>query len=281
MRTAKLSKQVIIFTAIFMFFAVSEREAQEKTFKDHIYYELRNQASESQTIENVSLDNHFIQSYNHQVGLWHFIGSRAEGKNIARAHGVDIGQIEKSNGIPMGQRLRGWFFVPYSQMRYKQLLADGVSRQKWQALKGEFIWPVLGSRITSRVGKRWGIHHNGLDIATGPGNIVLSAQEGVVIKTHTHGGYGMMVSIRHPQGYITRYAHLSAHLVRKGDRVRKGQIIALSGNSGRSTGPHLHFEVECEGIILDPENFLPQFQASMESLHSFHIKIFDGLKMEN
>ena len=111
---------------------------------------------------------------------------------------------------------------------------------------------------------RWGgTYHRGVDIAADSGSIVLAAQGGVVTKTGSRGGYGIVVSIQHEEGYTTSYAHLSDHLVRTGDQVRKGQIIALSGNSGRSTGPHLHFEVECGSIVLDPEDFLPAFKPKI------------------
>ncbi len=250
-------------------------------FKEHIFYELKRQASQSKKKEKILLDNRFIQSYRNHVGLWHFLSSKKKGEEMAKYHGIHLGQIYEINGLRPKSDFDDWVFIPYSGTRYKQLLDDGISRQSSSVSKGGFIWPVVGSQITSRVGKRWGIHHRGLDIATGSGSIVIAAQGGTIINASLHGGYGIMVSIKHLQGYVTSYAHLSAALSREGDVVKKGQAIALSGNSGRSTGPHLHFEVECAGITLDPEDFLPHFKRSMESSHNFHTKIFDRLKRHN
>ena len=250
-------------------------------FKEHIFYTLKRQARESTKQENIFLDNRFIQSYKNQIGLWRFLPSQKVAKNMAQNHGVQLKQIYQINNLEPAFDFDTWIFIPYAKARYKQLLDDGISRQRWPVSKGRFIWPVIGSQITSRVGKRWGIHHSGLDIATGSGSIVLAAQGGTIISAGLHGGYGIMISIKHTQGYITHYAHLSMALAKEGDVVNKGQIVALSGNSGRSTGPHLHFEVECANITLDPEDFLPHFEGSMESSHHFHAKIFDRLKRHN
>ncbi len=248
---------------------------------EHIFYKLKRQAKVSREKEIILLDNLFIQSYKKQIGLWYFIKNKKSAKTIADKNKIKIERIYKINNLKVKYTFYNWLFVPYSETFYKDLLNNGATRQTWSAAQGEFIWPVLGSRITGKVGKRWGIHHRGLDIATGSGNIVLAAQRGVITRASLRGGYGIMVSVKHDQGYTTHYAHLFAALGREGDKVRKGQIIGLSGNSGRSTGPHLHFEVECEGVTLDPRDFLPQFKRSMKSSHNFHTKMFTRLKVNS
>lgn len=113
------------------------------------------------------------------------------------------------------------------------------------------------SQITSGFGYRpsFGRMHKGLDIAMEVGDTVRSALPGVVKSVNYEArGYGHYVVISHDNGVETRYAHLSRPLVSAGQRVSAGESIALSGNSGNSTGPHLHFETRVEGIAVDPRN---------------------------
>lgn len=94
--------------------------------------------------------------------------------------------------------------------------------------------------------------HPGIDVAVPIGSAVRAAGGGVVETAGTDGDYGLFVLLRHPDGFETMYGHASRLLVRQGDSVPAGQVIALSGNSGRSTAPHLHFEIRREGKSLDP-----------------------------
>lgn len=98
--------------------------------------------------------------------------------------------------------------------------------------------------------------HEGLDFSAPPGTPILAASGGVVLLAKPQPGYGNMVEIDHGNGLITRYAHASRLLVKAGDVVERGQEVAKVGSSGRSTGPHLHFEVRLAGQPLDPRLFL-------------------------
>jgi len=98
--------------------------------------------------------------------------------------------------------------------------------------------------------------HNGLDIRVSIGTPVGAAADGVVIAAGWAGGYGKMIKIRHYNGYTTLYGHLSRIYVRIGQRVKRGQIIGRSGNTGRTTGPHLHFTVWYKGKPVNPALFL-------------------------
>ena len=98
--------------------------------------------------------------------------------------------------------------------------------------------------------------HTGLDFPGEVGTPVMAAAGGVVLLTETHSQYGNVVELDHGQGLVTRYAHNSKVLVKIGDIVRRGQKIAEVGNSGRSTGPHLHFEVRLDGVPQNPAKFL-------------------------
>jgi len=100
--------------------------------------------------------------------------------------------------------------------------------------------------------------HPGIDIAVPPGTPVRAAGGGVVEAAGTDPAYGQFVLLRHTGGYETMYGHASRILVREGDSTQAGQVIALSGNSGRSTAPHLHFEIRREGKSLDPLTVVKQ-----------------------
>ncbi|MEO1402182.1 MAG: LysM peptidoglycan-binding domain-containing M23 family metallopeptidase [Cyanobacteria bacterium J06635_1] len=106
-----------------------------------------------------------------------------------------------------------------------------------------YVWPTRGT-LTSGYGWRWGRMHRGVDIAAPIGTPVMAAAPGVVEYAQWNsGGYGNLVDIRHADGSLTRYAHNNRLVVRPGQRVQQGQLIAEMGSTGRSTGPHLHFEI--------------------------------------
>ncbi|MEO1429492.1 MAG: peptidoglycan DD-metalloendopeptidase family protein [Cyanobacteria bacterium J06633_8] len=121
-----------------------------------------------------------------------------------------------------------------------------------------FVWPAKGV-FTSGFGPRWGRMHKGIDIAAPTGTPIHAAADGVVVSAGwNRGGYGKLVDIRHPDGTLTRYAHNSKIVVRKGQRVQQGQRISLMGSTGFSTGPHLHFEIRKGGKkAVNPVALLP------------------------
>lgn len=117
------------------------------------------------------------------------------------------------------------------------------------------VWPLSG-RITSYYGYRWSGFHTGIDINGVTGQPYIAAQAGVVVSAGWGGNYGYMLLVDHGNGVATRYAHSSKLLVKTGDQVSKGQTIALVGSTGRSSGPHLHFEVLINGDHVNPLNYL-------------------------
>jgi murein DD-endopeptidase MepM/ murein hydrolase activator NlpD len=123
------------------------------------------------------------------------------------------------------------------------------------------IWPVRGW-VTSDFGHRLDpftaerIMHKGLDIATAHGTAVMSPSEGTVIFAGMEGGYGKVLVLDHGYGVKTRFAHLSAVDVKVGDHVKRGDRIGAVGNTGRSTGPHLHYEVRINGMPENPRKFI-------------------------
>lgn len=120
----------------------------------------------------------------------------------------------------------------------------------------EYIHPYFGE-INSEFGWRWDKMHNGVDIDLEIGEPIYAAFDGVVrISKENPGGYGLYVMIRHYNGLETLYGHLSERLVDVNQPVRAGDIIGYGGNTGRSTGPHLHFEVRFKGQPIDPRKFI-------------------------
>ena len=118
-----------------------------------------------------------------------------------------------------------------------------------------FVWPVHGV-LTSGFGWRWGRMHEGVDIAVSNGTPVVAAKAGVVIVAGWMGGYGNLVVVDHGGGVATAYGHNTSVTVGVGQQVAQGQLIAYSGNTGHSTGPHVHFEVRINGGAVDPMGYV-------------------------
>jgi murein DD-endopeptidase MepM/ murein hydrolase activator NlpD len=122
--------------------------------------------------------------------------------------------------------------------------------------------PVTSGWISSYFGKRTDpftgkpANHTGIDFAGRNGQEIIAVADGVVTWSGDRYGYGLLVEINHGNGYSTRYAHNSENLVDVGDEVRKGQAVALMGETGRATGPNLHFEVLQNGRRVNPVNFI-------------------------
>ena len=123
------------------------------------------------------------------------------------------------------------------------------------------LWPVMG-RITSSFGERIdpfngeGAFHSGVDISCSYGQPVIAPADGTVIFADRHPGYGRLIEIDHGNGIVTLYGHLSGFAVAEGQSVRRGQVLGYVGLSGRSTGPHLHYEVRINDTPVNPHKYL-------------------------
>lgn len=126
------------------------------------------------------------------------------------------------------------------------------------------LWPT-GGEVTSSFGWRvspWGggsEHHQGIDIANSTGTPVVATADGKVVQSEYSEGYGNIVQIDHGNGVATIYGHNSYIITTAGQSVRKGQIISYMGSTGRSTGPHVHYEVRVNGVAVDPISFMVQY----------------------
>lgn len=138
------------------------------------------------------------------------------------------------------------------------LLVESVPRilKRGTMTPPTYIKPLAGGVLTSGYGSRWGTIHKGVDWGVPVGTSVMASSGGTVIRSGWFSTYGICVDIRHPDGNITRYAHLSKTLVSVGQKVSQGEQIARSGNTGYSTGPHLHLEIIVNGTAVNPMNYL-------------------------
>jgi len=121
-------------------------------------------------------------------------------------------------------------------------------------IKRGWISSYYGMRTDPFTGRRE--HHKGMDLAGKEGSDVISVGAGVVTWAGDRYGYGKLVEVNHGNGYSTRYGHSAEVLVQVGDTIKKGQVLALMGSTGRSTGPHVHFEVLFKGKAIDPKKYI-------------------------
>ncbi len=167
---------------------------------------------------------------------------------ISRQFGLSMDNIIKANAVTNPD------FVKPGRL----LLLPGAKPELGynDSINKSFITPVGNARISSYYGMRWGRMHEGIDYAVNTGTPVKAAQGGMVIYSGWASGYGNTVVIEHRKGVRTLYAHNSRTIVYGGQWVEQGQLIAYSGNTGRSTGPHLHFEIQINGKPVDPLSYL-------------------------
>jgi len=149
-------------------------------------------------------------------------------------------------------------------------LTHNATLSEWtNAANAPALWPVIGP-ITGAFGERIdpfngeGAFHSGVDISCRYGQSVLATADGVVSYADFYNGYGRMIEINHGGGVSTRYGHLSGFAVTDGQTVHKGQVIGYVGLSGRSTGPHLHYEVRIHDIPVNPHKFLRTTFAQLQ-----------------
>lgn len=143
--------------------------------------------------------------------------------------------------------------------------------QKDKNRKLEACYPLPGAKVISPYGRRGGRAHSGVDIKTTPGDNILAALDGDVVMSQRYAAYGNLIKIRHQNGFETWYSHNSKNLVSVGDHVKAGQVIALTGQTGRATTAHLHFECRLNGKAFNPSVFFDHSTHSvkMKALESF------------
>jgi lipoprotein NlpD len=191
---------------------------------------------------------------------------------ISKAYGVPIDTLVHANHLSdpgrvnVGQRLKipgARRTVPVSLVTPRTVEAH-PSRGSGPPphVSKQFVWPVAGGTVTSGFGQRGRGFHDGIDISAPAGADVLAADGGEVIYSDSLRGYGNCIIVRHTDGLATVYAHNQRNAVREGQRVRRGEVIGKVGDSGRTTGNNLHFEVRQDNVAHDPLYFLPAVERA-------------------
>ncbi|PIT95114.1 hypothetical protein COT98_01200, partial [Candidatus Falkowbacteria bacterium CG10_big_fil_rev_8_21_14_0_10_39_9] len=203
-------------------------------------------------------------------GIIHKVASGESLQKIADKYDVSKDKIVLANGLESDGRLTvgQMIIVPdgkkiasvsatkttnNSGVRLPTIIKNLVKPGSAPIQGTKMQWPTVGYRITQYYSWR----HTGLDIANKIGTPLYAAEDGVVEKAGwNNGGYGNMILVNHGNGVKTRYAHASKLFVKVGDKVSRGEAIAAMGSTGRSTGPHIHFEVIINGRLLNPLNYI-------------------------
>jgi murein DD-endopeptidase MepM/ murein hydrolase activator NlpD len=194
-------------------------------------------------------------------GQYVYIERPAEVKKVAATYGVTVDELKLANPEKSFQG-REWIFIP-SKVGIAYFLKDTYVVEDYQSLgTGRFLWPVPHFyRVSSHFGPRGKRHHDGIDIPAPSGTPIVVVDTGVVIYSDNGiRGYGNMIVVAHGDDIFTVYAHNRKNKVKKGERVDKGQVIAEVGNTGRSTGPHLHFEIRVKNKVRNPAQYLSKKQ---------------------
>lgn len=217
------------------------------------------------------------------VGVWYTVESGDSVTAIARRHGVPAEDIVELNGLvdpdqlEVGQDL---FLYGIDELLSRKRAAGALAAKPKTASKpeaaarrpvkggtkpksaggkgGRFIWPLDTGTLTSGYGRRGRRLHKGIDLAAAVGTPIKAVADGKVIYSdNKQRGYGNLVILEHADDFVTVYAHNRRNLVDEGETVRQGAVIAELGNTGRSTGPHLHFEIRLDSKAVDPLIYLP------------------------
>jgi LysM repeat protein len=197
--------------------------------------------------------------YAAKTGLVHTIKSGQTLTDISATYGVSVDAITRANGISSSSTI----------FAGARLVIPGASSAFWDTVTtlsrgstAQFIWPLQGAVVSPFGWRQHPVldmrhHHDGIDLDVPEGTTVYASAGGEVYFTGEQPGYGNVLILEHPAGFYTLYGHLKSSLVNKGQYVEKGQRVAISGNTGISSGPHLHFELRNGEFPVDPISFLP------------------------
>jgi LysM repeat protein len=183
-----------------------------------------------------------------ESGVWHVVQPGETLWRIAHTYEVPLERLAEVNGISDPARIRAGrrILIPDATERREIAPPAAPAVAEWR-------WPAEGP-LTSLFGvpRRGGRRHQGIDIAVASGSPVRAARAGRVVFAGRRGGYGLLVIVEHPGGFASWYAHNRRLLVRPGEPVAQGEVVARSGASGNARGEHLHFEVRYRGRAIDP-----------------------------
>jgi len=204
------------------------------------------------------------------AGLRHRVERGESLYRIAKAYGVTPEELARVNGIrdtgriEVGQVIvvpRARRALPVGVITPESARGDRPAPPELPRGPSPFVWPVEAGVVTSPFGPRGDTHHDGIDIGSREGAPVRAARAGRVLYSDHLRGYGNLIIVAHDDGYATVYAHNRENRARPGAEVRQGDVIALVGQSGTTSGPNLHFEVRKDNIARNPLFYLPALPA--------------------
>lgn len=228
----------------------------------------------------------FVSACGVPYGVYHTVEKGQTLYTIAKVYNVPIEDIKRANDLTDASELRPGerLFIPDAERRmHVPPTVETANRQPSRRTPGvqqrhaepsgkggmsagvdrgtpsfRFIWPLHG-KIVQGFSTSNGSRHDGIDIKAPEGTPVRAAASGTVIYSDdTIRGYGNMIIIKHRDGFVSVYAHDSVNLVRKGQEVEQGQVIAKVGHTGYATAPHLHFEIRVHALPKNPLDYLPR-----------------------
>ena len=204
------------------------------------------------------------------AGLRHRVERGESLYRIAKAYGVTPEELARVNGVEDTSRIevgqvivipRARRALPVGVITPESARGDRPAPPELPRGPSPFVWPVEAGVVTSPFGPRGETHHDGIDIGAREGAPVRAARAGRVLYSDHLRGYGNLIIVAHDDGYATVYAHNRENRARPGAEVRQGDVIALVGQSGKTSGPNLHFEVRKDNIARNPLFYLPALPA--------------------
>ena len=199
-------------------------------------------------------------------GLRHRVEPGETLYRIGQAYGVSHQALARANGIDDADRIEvGQVLVvpeakravPVRVVTPERARGDRPAPPEVPPGAVPFLWPVEGGRLSSAFGPREASHHDGIDISAPVGTPVRAARDGRVLYSDTLRGYGNLIILEHDGGYATVYAHNRENRADLGDVVRQGEQIASVGETGKTSGPNLHFEIRKDNVARNPIYFFP------------------------
>jgi len=208
------------------------------------------------------------------AGLRHRVERGETLYRIGKAYGVSYQELARANHITDAGRIEiGQLIViphasrelPVRVITPERARPDRPAPLELPAGPSPFIWPVPeGLRVvSSHFGPRGASHHDGIDISSPEGTPVRAARAGRILYSDRLRGYGNLVIVEHDDGYATVYAHNRENRAHAGDAVRQGDLIAAVGETGKASGPNLHFEIRKDNVARNPLFYLPTRGASL------------------
>lgn len=257
---------------VFNYFQVSHDAAENRVLRDENLTLKTQLKSIRERIDHIGSTLDRVERFDQKLRAVTLLSDPQ--RNLAMGPTSDPSAPEISGAAPFAPKVTSAETPQVLSSRLDKLSAEATRQeQSLQELQAYFqeqksllastpsVWPARGW-VTSDFGQRMDpytaerVMHEGLDIAAPAGRDVLAPADGTVVFAGLEGGYGNVIVIDHGYGIKTRYGHLSQIMVKAGQHVRRGESIAAIGNTGRSTGPHLHYEVRVNGVPENPRKFI-------------------------